>query len=57
MTRAKYPVKLNRFTNWRELSQILRTKSIELRDTSGWDDKNDINVIKEYESIKAKRFL
>ena len=57
MAAKQYPRKLNRFTDWRELLVLARTKTIVLRETSTWKDKNDVEVIKMYEKRKAKRVL
>lgn len=49
------PMKLNRFTHWRELSDLVKTKMLLLRGTTNWEDKNDVEVIKEYEKQKGKK--
>jgi hypothetical protein len=51
------PGRLNRFTSWKELKRLAQTKKLVLRETTSWEDKNDVEVIQEYERHKGKKVL
>jgi len=54
MKNVELPSKLNRFTCWDELINLLRNNKLVLRDTTRWEDKNDVEVINaNYNGIPA----